>query len=269
MAFVAPKEPGYPRPLAPRPLQVSLVPAYNQCTSAQPHARPAGLPGLEPRRLLQPARPELGPAHGRHLRRQRRQRANSIGSARMSVIDRQRRHHGRRGRRALQALAHRRALQAGARLGLQAALTDYTGQLQMQSVLRIIDRYNGPSEVGVGQDTPVQRDRPLRGHRLDRDRLQLLGRHDRRRGRWPGVVKETRRSIWQSARCRCSTAAPTAWYQRTRTRCSPRRASSSRKESREEERHENAHGAPCAGRSARRLRRARAAGGRHWPRGPG
>jgi len=78
-----------------------------------------------------------------------------------------------------------------------ASGADYTGQVRMQSVLRIIDRYNGPGEVGVGQDTPFGVTASCSGTAstaagsnctLDTSADAVL----------PGVVKEVRRSVWQS-----------------------------------------------------------------------
>ena len=57
----------HPRPAGATPLRVSLVPAYNPCALAQPHARAAArVP------LLQPAGAELELPDGRHARRERR-----------------------------------------------------------------------------------------------------------------------------------------------------------------------------------------------------
>ena len=74
MAWYVPPSPGYPRPKGATPTRVPLVPAYNAVHEPQPGARAARLPGqrLEPGRVVQPAGPDLEPAHDRHAGRERR-----------------------------------------------------------------------------------------------------------------------------------------------------------------------------------------------------
>ena len=73
---------GYPRPQGATPIRVSLVPAYKECTSPNVgHAAPFAFEACNPPELV------LGPAHGRHARRQRRARQ----------VDRLRRGEGARG----------------------------------------------------------------------------------------------------------------------------------------------------------------------------
>ena len=93
---------------------------------------------------------------------------------------------------------------------------DYSGQVRAQSDLRITDRYNGPSEVGV-RDTPFGVTVPCTVSGQHGDRLDLLDRHDRRRG---DARRRSRRSGARTgrwARCRCSTAEPTECARRLPT----------------------------------------------------
>ena len=150
MAFVAPQNPGYPRPKGATPMRASLVPAYNQCTSPN---RTHGPPWSH--RVLQPARADSSQltigtpdANGGA--------ANSVGSVRLSVIN------GNAATAADEAdvrytvsITDVRCKPGAGACGAAntAGGADYTGQLQAKNTLRITDRYNGPSEVGVGQDT--------------------------------------------------------------------------------------------------------------------
>jgi len=200
MAFVVPKEPGYPRPLAATPVQVSLVPAYNQCTSPNRVHGPPDFPGASnPDGSCNPPAQSSGAltvgtsdANGAA--------PNFVGTARMSVIN------GNAATAADEAdVRYKLSLKdVRCKAGVStcgaanaASGADYTGQVRMQSVLRIIDRYNGPGEVGVGQDTPFGVTASCSGTAstaagsnctLDTTADAVL----------PGVVKEVRRSVWQS-----------------------------------------------------------------------
>ena len=81
-AWMAFPDPGYPRPQGRHARCGSrwCPPTTSARRPTAPMAR--RLPGTSPE-LLQPARPDVGPAHGRVPRRQRRARANFVGSARM------------------------------------------------------------------------------------------------------------------------------------------------------------------------------------------
>ena len=105
----------------------------------EPHPRPAARAPL-----LQPARESSGQltvgspdANGAA--------ANSVGTARMSVIL------GNPATAADEADVKYRLNLTDVRK--KSDLTDYTGQVQLKTPLRILDRYNGPSEVG-GARTP-------------------------------------------------------------------------------------------------------------------
>ena len=69
------------------PIAVSLVPAYNQCTSPNRLHGPPDLPGGdEPGRVVRTTGSAVDAGDGRYARRQRRPAANSVGSLRMKTI---------------------------------------------------------------------------------------------------------------------------------------------------------------------------------------
>jgi hypothetical protein len=199
MAFVVLKEAGYPRPLAATPQVTSLVPAYNPCTAPNRVHGPPDLPGgSSPDGSCNP------PAQTSGALTVGTSDANGatpgfVGSARMAVIT------GNPATTADEAdvryvlsLKDVRCKAGVTACGPTNAVSgaDYTGQVQMRSVLRIIDRYNGPGEVGVGQDTPFGATVPCVATSstsigstctLDTTADAILA----------GMVKETRRSVWQ------------------------------------------------------------------------
>jgi hypothetical protein len=189
-AWLAFPDLGYPRPISATPVQVSLVPAYNQCTAPNRVHGPPDFPGgASPDGSCNPpaqssAQLTVGTSDANGAS------PNSRGSVRWAVIP---------------GDANTTADEADVRLKVSltdvrtkaTGLPDYTGQLQMRSVLRVIDRYNGPSEVGVGQDRPFNVTVPCATTggttnvgstcTVDTTADALLA----------GSVKETRRSIWQ------------------------------------------------------------------------
>jgi hypothetical protein len=192
-------DPGYPRPVGATPMRASLVPAYNQCTSPNRVHGPPDFPGgTNPDGSCNPPAQTSGQitvgtpdANGAG--------ANSVGSVRMSVIN------GNPATTADEANVRytvsitdvRCKPGAGACGAANAAGgADYSGQVQARTGLRITDRYNGPSEVGTGQDTSFGVTVPCAGTAstavgsacsIDTTADAVL----------PGVVKEVRRSIWQ------------------------------------------------------------------------
>jgi hypothetical protein len=189
VAYLASPSPGYVRPRAASPMITSLVPAYNQCTAPNRVHGPPDLPGgsnpdgscnppAQSSAQLTVGTPDANPGTS----------PNSVGSARMSVIN------GNPATTADEADVRYKVSLTDVRR--KSDLTDYTGQLQVRTTLRVIDRYNGPSEVGVGQDTPFNVTVPCATTgsttvgstcAVDTTADALL----------PGVVKETRRSVWQ------------------------------------------------------------------------
>jgi hypothetical protein len=176
-------DPGYPRPKSASPVQVSLVPAYNQCTSANrnhgpPLAHPSCNPPVQSSGQLTVGSPDANGAG-----------ANSVGTARMSVVL------GNPATAADEADVRYKLNLTDVRK--KSDLTDYTGQLQLKTSLRVLDRYNGPSEVGVGQDTEFAVTVPCTATgsttlgstcAIDTTADAVL----------PGVVKENRRAVWMT-----------------------------------------------------------------------
>ena len=111
LAWYVPTSPGYPRPEGATPTRVVAGARLHPVHEPEPDARPARLPGqrLQPRRLLQPAGPDLVTADGRHAGRERRAAPTSLGSVQGRRARRQPRDARRRGRRARHGLDHRRA----------------------------------------------------------------------------------------------------------------------------------------------------------------
>ena len=146
-------------------MRVSLVPAYNQCTSPNRTHGPPDFPGgSNPDGSCNPPAQTSGQltvgtpdANGAA--------ANSVGSVRMSVIN------GNPATTADEADVRYKVSITDVRCkptqpaGCNAPRADYTGQLQVETGLRITDRYNGPSEVGTGQDTSFGVTVPCTAHR--------------------------------------------------------------------------------------------------------
>jgi hypothetical protein len=81
-------------------------------------------------------------------------------------------------------------------------LADYTGQLSVNPTLRITDRYNGPSEVGTGQDVlnysvtvpcVATASGTIGGTCSGTTTADAIA---------PGTVRENRRAIWQLGQIR-------------------------------------------------------------------
>ena len=124
--------PNYVRPKGASPLHVSLVPAFRGMLVAQPHPRRAARPPV-----VCSAAAGLPAAHGRCARCERQAGAvDRIGAA------------ARRARRSGDPCRD----EADVKLSVsitdvrkRSDLSDYTGELQLSSLVRITDRYNGPS----------------------------------------------------------------------------------------------------------------------------
>jgi hypothetical protein len=162
-------------------MAVSLVPAYNQCTSANrthgpPLAHPSCNPPVQSSGQLTVGSPDANGAA-----------ANFAGSARMSVVP------GNPATTADEADVKYRLSLTDVRK--KSDLTDYTGQVQLKTSLRVLDRYNGPSEVGVGQDTEFAVTVPCAatGSTTVGSTCQINTTAD---AVLPGVVKESRRAVW-------------------------------------------------------------------------
>ena len=149
LAWYVPTSPGYPRPVAASPTRVSLVPAYNQCTTSNRLHGPPDFPGNPPNpdgscnpptQTSSQLTVGTSDANGAD--------AKSVGSVKIG---------------ALAGNPATPADEADARLTLsmtdvrrRSDLTDYTGQLQLETTIRVTDRNNGPSLAATGQDIPFR-----------------------------------------------------------------------------------------------------------------
>jgi hypothetical protein len=184
-AWLAFPDPAYPRPASATKTHTSLVPAFTPCTAPnRTHGPPDWPGGTNPDGSCNPPAQASG---------QLTIGTGSAGSAQIAVIA------GNPATATDEAdvryklsLTDVRCKQASG--GCSAAGADYTGQLQVRTVLRITDRYNGPGEVGVVGDTPFNVTAPCTATptsagatcSFDTSADAVL----------PGVVKETRRSVW-------------------------------------------------------------------------
>ena len=184
---------GYVRPKGAGPLRVSLVPAFNQCTSGnRTHGPPLAYASCNPPGQSSPYLTVGEPtANGAT--------ANMLGSVRLSVVN------GNASTTADEAdvrytvsITDVRCKAGAAPCGSAnaAAGADYTGQVKVQSSLRITDRYNGPSEVGTVQDTTFGVTVPCAasGSTSIGSTCSVNTTAD---AVLPGTVKEIRRSNWQ------------------------------------------------------------------------
>jgi hypothetical protein len=194
-AWFVPISPGYPRPKGATPLYASLVPAYNQCTSPNRVHGPPDFPGnaSNPDGSCAPPNQTSGQltvgspdANGAG--------ASFVGSVKVN---------------ALPGNTATTADEADARYSIslldvrkKSDLTDYTGQVQVTSSLRVTDRDNGPSETGTGQDTSFSVTVPCTGTGSTTigSTCALTTTADAVVG--AGAVKENRRSVWQLGQVR-------------------------------------------------------------------
>ena len=150
MAWYVPQSPGVVRPKSASPSRVSLVPAFNQCTTPNRVHGPPDFPGngagqdgscnppAASSSQLTVGSPDVNG-----------QAANGDAYVKAEVLT---------GNPATQAD------EADARFTVSVkdvrrtttGLPDYTGQLQLESSIRVVDKNNGPSETGTMQDTPFR-----------------------------------------------------------------------------------------------------------------
>jgi hypothetical protein len=150
MAWYVPTSPGYSRAKNASPTKVSLVPAFNACTSPNRIHGPPDWPG-------NPSNPDTScnpptqsssqltigapDANGVALNGQGFVKAQSIAGNTATQAD-------EADARFTVSMADVRRRTTG--------FPDYTGQLQLETSIRVTDKNNGPSEVATMQDTPFK-----------------------------------------------------------------------------------------------------------------
>ena len=140
MAWYAPPDPGFARPKGATPTRASLVPAYQPCTASNrthgpPLASPSCTPPVQSSNFLTMGSPDANGAA-----------ANGSGSVSLLAVV------GNPANTVDDADLKLKVNIVDVRN--KTGLGDYTGQLKATSSVRITDRDNGPSEVGVTQDSP-------------------------------------------------------------------------------------------------------------------
>ncbi len=131
--WYVPPGPGFARPKGASPMRISLVPAYNQCTSGNStHGAPLSYPSCAP-----PAASSSSLTMG--TPDSNAQPANGMGSVTLITVP--------------GPPADLRLVTNITDVRNKSDLSDYTGQLNVKLPLRITDRNNGPSEVGTTQDS--------------------------------------------------------------------------------------------------------------------
>jgi hypothetical protein len=172
----------YPRPKAGSPMFAPLVPAHNACGGTnRVHAAPLGFNSCSPPAQASAQLTAGSPdANGTA--------ANFVGSVKLRVIT------GNAATTADEADVSYTVSLTDVRK--RSDLTDYTGQLQVNSTLRITDRLNGPAETGTVQDTGLPLTVPCTGtpDTTVGSTCSLTTTAD---SVYPGAVRENRRAIWQ------------------------------------------------------------------------
>jgi hypothetical protein len=150
MAWYVPTSPGYIRAKNASPTKVSLVPAFNACTSPNRIHGPPDWPGnaANPDTSCNPpvqssSQLTIGApdANGLALNGQGFVKAQSIAGNTATQAD--------------EADARFTVSMADVR-GRTTGFPDYAGQLQLETSIRVTDKNNGPSEVATMQDTPFK-----------------------------------------------------------------------------------------------------------------
>jgi hypothetical protein len=181
MGWYAPQSAGYPRPKGATPTRVSLVPAFNQCTSSNrthgaPLSSPSCAPPVQSSATLTIGSPDANGAA-----------ANSVASAQFNVLP------GNSGTAADEADVRVSASVTDVRN--KSGLGDYTGQLKLTTDLKITDRDNGPTEIATTQAVPLSFTVPCSTTTADTigssctlsTTADALG---------AGTVKENMRTVW-------------------------------------------------------------------------
>jgi hypothetical protein len=174
------------RPLSAVKTQASLVPAFNKCLAPNRTHGPPDLPGgTNPDGSCSPPVGSSG---------QLNFASGGIGTAKLSVVE------GNASTSADEADVRYKVSLTDVRCkapsgGCSGAGADYTGQLGVRTILRVTDRYNGPSEVGTVADTPFTVNMPCSATgaaagatcTLDTTADAVMS----------GAVREERRAAWE------------------------------------------------------------------------
>ncbi len=185
----------YPRPKGATPTRVPLVPAYNACTAPNRVHGPPDFPGnaSNPDGSCNPPVQTSGQltigspdANGAA--------AKSEGYVKVEAIV------GNAATPADEGDARFRVSITDVRN--KTGLADYTGQLQLETTIRVIDRDNGPGETGVVQDTPFRVTVPCAttADTTVGSTCSVITTADTVMG--AGTIKEGKRSIWQLGQIR-------------------------------------------------------------------
>ncbi len=188
-SWFVPSSPGYPRPKGATPTRVSLVPAYNQCTTGnRTHGPPLAFASCNPPGLASGQLTVGSPdANGAPAKMDGFVKVVAIvGNAATPADEAD-------GRFIVSVTDVRRNT---------AGLPDYTGQLQLETTIRTTDRDNGPSLFATGQDTPFKVTVPCTAtaDTTVGSTCSVNTTADAVSG--AGAIKEGRRSIWQLGQMR-------------------------------------------------------------------
>jgi hypothetical protein len=195
-AWFVPPSPGYIRAKNASPTKVSLVPAFNACTSPNRVHGPPDWPGnaANPDTSCNPPVQSSGQltigapdANGLGL--------NGMGFVKALAIA------GNTATQADEADARFIVSMTDVR-NRTSGFPDYTGQLQLETSVRVTDRDNGPSLVGTVQDTPFKVTVPCSttADPAVGSTCSVNTTADAVVG--GGTIKEGRRSIWQLGQVR-------------------------------------------------------------------
>jgi hypothetical protein len=188
MAWYAPLEPGYPRPKGATPNMASLVVAYQPCSGGnRQHGGPLNAlscnPPVQSSNQLTVGTGDAWPGTT----------PKAVGNVRFDVV-------GDNGGTPAVDESNLKVRVDVTDVRRMSDLADYTGQLKENTVLRIIDRDNGPSEVGVTQDIPLGYTVPCTATTSDTTVGSTCSINTTANSVVPGTVKGGKRSIWQMAK---------------------------------------------------------------------
>jgi hypothetical protein len=182
MAWYSPPGAGFARPKGATPTRVSLVPAFQQCTSPNStHGAPLNSSSCNPpakaSSVLTVGTPDT---NGKA--------ANATGVVKYQAIP------GNTGTTADEADVQVSVSATDVR---KNDLTDYTGQLKLSTSIRVSDRDAGPAEAGTMQDTPLSFTVPCTATGGATDVGATCSLNTTADAVTPNTVKEGKRAIWE------------------------------------------------------------------------